>query len=170
MHESGREENASYSPSLRFELLGEHVSTERDAALESHRREIGTLPSLVFRPCKAGGTEPRYAGAHKTQESEIGPDGLDSTAVVRPVWAETKELNNAGKIVDRRGVLNSRDILHLSRKRMLDGSRDQGSAIGHEELQQENHRADENDCGHHRGITASLEGTSLASSGKRQKA
>jgi len=35
---------------LRFHLLGEHVSTERDAALEGDRREVRTLAALCLRP------------------------------------------------------------------------------------------------------------------------
>jgi hypothetical protein len=163
-------ENAGLSRTLTFKLLSEHVPAERDAALEGHRGEIGTLPSLGFRPGKQRRKEARYAGANKPQEAEIGPNGLDSTPVFRAVRAEMKQLNNPRKIVTLGGALNPRDVLHLRGKRVLDRSRDQRAAIGDEKLQQENDGTDENDCGHHRGITASLEGTSLASSGRRQNA
>src|SRR5580704_10291786 len=127
------------SSSSSFELLGEHVPAECDAALEGHRCEIRALSSLGFSPGKQRRNKPRYAGANKSQEPEVGADSLNSTAVFRAVRAEMKQLNDTGKIVAGRRALNSCDVLHLSRKRMLDGSRDQGTAIRHEELQQENH-------------------------------
>src|SRR5580658_4557710 len=166
----GLEVNAGYNLPLRFELLGEHVSAEGNAPLESYGRKVSTLPSLVIRPGKQRRNESRYARAQKTQEPEIGSYGLDAASVFGTVWAELKKLNDAGKIVASRGVLDPGDVLHLGRKRMLDRSCNQRPAIGHEELQQENYGTNENDCGHHRGITARRAGASRASSGKRQKA
>ena len=113
MHGMRTAEAASYSLSLSFELLGEHVSTERNAALESHGREIGTLPSFGFRPGKQRRNQSSYAGAHKPQQSKIGTDGLNSAAVLRTIRAKMQELNNAGKIVARRGALYASDVLHL---------------------------------------------------------
>src|SRR5271169_4083436 len=72
MHGTRTAEDSGYSPLLSFELLGEHVSTERNAALESHRREIGALPSFGFRPGKQRRNESSHAGAHKPQESKVG--------------------------------------------------------------------------------------------------
>src|SRR6266436_2978740 len=161
---------ASNSQKLRFDLLGEHVSAEGDAALERYCREISTLTALGIRPGKQRRSESRYAGAQEAQKPKIGSDGLDPVAIFRAVRAEMQKLNDASKILTARGVPNARNILHFRRKRMLDRSRNQRAAIRHEELQQENYGTNENDCGHHRGITARREGTSLASSGKRQKA
>ena len=99
--------------SLSFELLGEHVSAERDAALESHGRKIGALPPFGFSPSPQARNEPRYAGAHKTQEAEISADCLYPAPVFWAVWTEMEELNNPGKVVARRRGLDSSDVLNF---------------------------------------------------------
>src|SRR5271155_3494227 len=113
---------------LSFQLLGEHVPAEGNAALQGHCREIGTLPALCLGPGAQRGDEPRNAGAHSPQKSEIRSNGLDPTAIFRAVRAELQKLYNPGKIVTARRVLNPRNILHFGRKRVLDRSRDEGAA------------------------------------------
>lgn len=156
--------------SLRLQLLGEHVSTEGDAAFESHSREISTLAAFRLRPCAQGRDDSCNGGANKAEETEVGPNSLNPAAIFRAVRTEMQELNYASEILTRRRSPNPGNVLHFCRKRMLDRSCDQGAAIRHKELQQEDHRAHENDSGHHRGITASRAGDRRASSGNCQKA
>jgi len=135
----GRTGSVVNSPTLGFQLLGEHVSTEGNAAFESYRRKIGTLPAFSFRPGAQCRNKSRYGGANKAQEAEVGSDSLNTIAVFRTVRAELQELNDARKIFAARGAFNPCDVLHLCRKRVLDRRCNQGTAIRHKELQQENH-------------------------------
>lgn len=127
------------SLTLGFQLLGKHVSTERNAAFESYRRKIGTLPAFSFRPGAQCRNKSRYGGANKAQEAEVGSDSLNTIAVFRAVRTELQELNDPRKIFAARGAFNACDVLHLCRKRVLDRRGNQGAAIRHKELQQENH-------------------------------
>ena len=130
-------ESVGNRPSLGLQLLGEHITAEGDTAFESHGGEISTLAALRLRPSAQRRNDPGDGGACKAQEVEIGSNGLNSATIFRTVRTKLQELNNPRKILSRGRAANSGNVLDLRGKRMLDRRGNQGTAVGHEELQQE---------------------------------
>lgn len=93
--------------------MGEHIPAEGDAAFESYSGEIRALPAFRIRPCAQGRNDPGQRGADKSQEVEIGANGLNPAAIFRPVRTELQQLNNSSEILTCRGCSNSGNVLYL---------------------------------------------------------
>ncbi len=149
-------------------LLREHVPAEGDAPFQGDRRKIGAMSAFRFRPALHRRKKPSNRGAKEIQKAEIGADCLDAIAVLRAFRTKLQKLHDALEIITGSEPLDARNVLYFSREDLLRGYRNKRAAIRHEELQQQHNRASENDSGHHRGTTASREGTVRASSGTCQ--
>src|SRR6266853_1653662 len=95
------------------------------------------MSAFQFRPALHGRNNPGKRGSQEIQEAEIVTGS-------EPLYAC--------------------NVLHLGRENLLRRYRNERAAVRHEELQQQNNRTSENDSRHHRGTTASCEGTVRASS------
>src|SRR5258708_5489567 len=151
-------------------LLRKQVPAEGDTASQRNRGKVGTLPALDFRPRQKCRNDPSQGGTQKVEEVEVGIDGANLAAIVGACRAELQELHHAQEILTGSGPRYPGHVLHFGGKRLFHRRSDERAAVRHEELQQCCQRNHENNCRHHRGITAKRAGAKRASSSKRRNA
>lgn len=127
---------------LIIDLLREHVAAERNASIEGHGGKIGTLAALRICPRNQCWNHPRDGGPNEIEQPEVRGNGAKITPVLRPVRAKLHKLQDPGEVITGSSLRNPGYFSYLFRQRLLHGGGNQGSAIGHEELQQQDCRND----------------------------
>jgi hypothetical protein len=85
---AGREERMHGVVRLDFDLLGEEVATESDAAIEGHGRKVGAAAAFGFDPGEDGRGDTGQSAADEIEQAEIGANRTHRAAILRPVGAQ----------------------------------------------------------------------------------